>query len=74
VRGLTRKVGAQAGLLAVSDETGQVVEVPGTWGSVLGLDDLPASLIDGSWVARSRSSARPSSRLPPRQPSAVVLR
>jgi len=47
VRGLMRRVGAQAGLLAVSDETGEVVEVLGTWGSVLGLSDLPASLIDG---------------------------
>jgi diguanylate cyclase (GGDEF)-like protein len=46
VRGLARTVGAQAGLLAVSDTTGGVVEVLGAWGDVMDLEGLPASLTD----------------------------
>jgi diguanylate cyclase (GGDEF)-like protein len=57
VRGLARTVGAQAGLLAVSDEAGEVVEVLGTWGDVMGLENLPATLTDG-FVGRALASER----------------
>ncbi len=57
VRGLARTVGAQAGVLAVSDRTGQVVEVLGTWGDVMGLEGLPASLTD-RFLGRAFASER----------------
>ena len=57
VRGLARTVGAQAGLLAVSDRTGQLVEVLGTWGDVIALEGLPASLTD-RFLGRAFASER----------------
>jgi diguanylate cyclase (GGDEF)-like protein len=52
LRGLTLNVGAQAGVLALSDQEGDVVEVLGTWGGALGLDDLPITLT-GPFLARA---------------------
>ena len=57
VRGLARTVGAQAGLLALSDGTGEVVEVLGTWGDVMGLEGFPTSLTD-RFLGRAFTSER----------------
>jgi diguanylate cyclase (GGDEF)-like protein len=57
VRGLARTVGAQAGLLAISDQAGQGVEVLAAWGAADGLDLLPGSLTDG-FVGRALSFER----------------
>jgi hypothetical protein len=57
VRGLARTVGAQAGLLALSDGTGEVVEVLGTWGDVIDLEGFPTSLTD-RFLGRAFASER----------------
>jgi diguanylate cyclase (GGDEF)-like protein len=56
VRGLARTVGAQAGLLALSDGTGEV-EVLSTWGDVMGLEGFPTSLTD-RFLGRAFASER----------------
>jgi diguanylate cyclase (GGDEF)-like protein len=57
VRGMARTVRAQAGLLAVSDGSGEVIEVLGTWGDVMSLEGFPTSLTDW-FLGRAFASER----------------
>jgi hypothetical protein len=58
VGGLARAVGAQAGLLAVSDQVGQSVEVLAAWGAADVLDDLPAPPLRRCSCSRTQADAR----------------
>lgn len=56
-RGAARTVGVQAGLVAVSDGPGEVVDVLATWGDAMGIETFPGSLTD-RFLGRAFGSER----------------